>query len=166
MTQLAPLPIAPTPNPALPEGEKGPPIVLQYWEIARRHLWLILSIVGVTLVAGIVITLLLTPRYTATARIEIQREQANVGSVQTLQPEQNAQNLEFYQTQYSLLNARSLAERVAKKLRLAQNQQFLEAHDQGLPSVRMDPVCLTWPEYGLGCIYLYNVEFHVQYPPL
>ncbi|QZP08988.1 polysaccharide biosynthesis tyrosine autokinase [Caenibius sp. WL] len=129
MTQLAPLPIAPTPNPALPEGEKGPPIVLQYWEIARRHLWLILSIVGVTLVAGIVITLLLTPRYTATARIEIQREQANVGNVQTLQPEQNAQNLEFYQTQYSLLNARSLAERVAKKLRLAQNQQFLEAHD-------------------------------------
>ena len=129
MKQLAHLPIAPTLAPASPEGEKGPPIVLQYWEIARRHLWLILSIVGVALVAGIVITLLVTPRYTATARIEIQREQANVGNVQTLQPEQNGQNLEFYQTQYSLLNARSLAERVAKKLRLAQNQQFLEIHD-------------------------------------
>lgn len=128
MKQIAHLPVVPSSAPVLSEGERGPPIVLQYWEIARRYLWLILSIIGVALIAGIAITLLVTPRYTATARIEIQREQANVSNVQALQPEQNAQNQEFYQTQYSLLNARSLAERVAKKLQLAQNQQFLETH--------------------------------------
>lgn len=127
MNQITFLPAMPEP-PAGPDGEQKPSLILQYWVMARRHLLLIAAIIAASLVLGLVLTMLVTPRYTATARIEIQREQANVTNVEGLQPEQNRQNQEFYQTQYSLLNARSLGERVAKALRLTQDKAFLEAH--------------------------------------
>lgn len=117
------------PRPQPIEVEQSSPVVLQYWGIVRRHLWLIAAIIGASLAIGLVLTLLVTPRYTATARIEIEREQANITNVEGLQPEQNRQNLEFYQTQYSLLNARSLAERVVTALRLTRDKSFIEAHD-------------------------------------
>lgn len=117
----------PTRPPAV-EAEQGSPVVLQYWAVVRRRLWLIAAIVAASLAIGLVLTLLVTPRYTATARIEIAREQANVTNVEGLQPDQNRQNVEFYQTQYSLLNARSLAERVVNSLRLTQDKAFIETH--------------------------------------
>jgi len=104
------------------------PLVLHYWGIARRHMWLILGFVAAALVLGAIVTLLTTPQYTAQARIEIQRQQANVTNVEGLEPEQTGQNLEFYQTQYSLLKARSLADRVSRNLRLARDVEFLDAH--------------------------------------
>ena len=117
----------PTRQPSV-EAEQGSPVILQYWAVVRRRLWLIAAIVAASLAIGLVLTLLVTPRYTATARIEIAREQANVTNVEGLQPEQNRQNVEFYQTQYSLLNARSLAERVVSSLRLTQDKAFIDAH--------------------------------------
>lgn len=107
----------------------APPIVIQYWNIARRRVWLIAAILLASLVLGVVLTLLATPQYTAKSRIEISRLQANVTNVEGLQREEPGQDLEFYQTQYSLLSARSLAERVAKRMRLSRDDAFFEAHD-------------------------------------
>ena len=109
----------------------APPLLLQYWALARRRLWLILSIIAATVAVGIVLILVVTPRYTATARVEIQRQQNNVTNVEALQSDPDGQSLEFYQTQYSLLNARSLAERVARRLRLAQDATFLRDEKAG-----------------------------------
>jgi uncharacterized protein involved in exopolysaccharide biosynthesis len=80
------------------------------------------------LAAGLVITLLTMPQYTAVARIEISREQKNITKVEGLEPAEAGQSLEFYQTQYNLLQARSLAERVVRKLRLAQDDRLFDAH--------------------------------------
>lgn len=126
MIQTLSLPAAPIADspPALQLAET-PPLILQYWEIASRRMWLILSIVAATAALGVVLTLLVAPRYTSTARIEIQREQDNVTNVQGLRADSDGQNQEFYQTQYSLLNARSLAERVARRLHLTEDQSFL-----------------------------------------
>jgi capsular exopolysaccharide synthesis family protein len=125
------MPFLPARPPRQPLSETDPPqsFVLQYWDVVRRRLGLIAATICASLVLGLVLTLLVTPRYTATARIAIEREAANVTNVEGLQPEQNQQNLEFYQTQYSLLNARSLAERVVAALKLTQDKSFVEAHD-------------------------------------
>jgi succinoglycan biosynthesis transport protein ExoP len=104
------------------------PTLLEYWNGLKRHIWLATAIVAVTLVIGLILTLLMTPQYTATSRIEIAREQANVTNVEGLQREDSTPNQEFYLTQYSLLNARSLAERVERRLRLASNNDFFAAH--------------------------------------
>lgn len=110
------------------ETNLAPPILLQYWQIALRWKWVILAIIALSLIAGLVVTMLITPKYTATARIEISRDQKNITNVQGLESAQTGRDLEFYQTQYSLLSARSLAERVARQLGLATNDAFFEAN--------------------------------------
>lgn len=108
-------------------GPAAPPLLLQYWEKVVRWKWVILGIILGCLTAGLVATLLMTPLYTAQTRVEITREQKNITNVEGLESPAAAQEIEFYQTQYNLLRARSLAERVARKLRLTSDQAFLDA---------------------------------------
>ncbi|AMO73041.1 hypothetical protein AZE99_15340 [Sphingorhabdus sp. M41] len=103
------------------------PILVQYWQSVLRHRVAIAIIVAVCIAAGIIATLLMTPYYTSTATVEINREQDKVTNVEGVtQAGSTGQNLEFYQTQYSLLESRSLAERVARSQNLATNDAFFE----------------------------------------
>lgn len=106
----------------------APPILLQYWQVALRWKWVIAGIVVASLAIGLVLTLLATPQYTATSRVEISRDQKKVTTIEGLESQDAGRDLEFYQTQYSLLQARSLAERVSRQLRLATRDEFFEAH--------------------------------------
>jgi capsular exopolysaccharide synthesis family protein len=127
-----PLPAAVYPGATNPDNEAehglAPPILLQYWQVVLRWKWLIAGIVIAALTLSFVATLLATPQYTATSRIEISRAQKNVTNVESLESEEAGRDLEFYQTQYSLLQARSLAERVVRQLRLGTSDAFFEAH--------------------------------------
>ena len=103
------------------------PILVEYWQAMLRHRIAIAIIVATCVVLGIVATLLMTPYYTSTATVEINREQDKVTNVEGVRAtDGGAQALEFYQTQYSLLESRSLAERVARALNLATNDEFFE----------------------------------------
>lgn len=104
------------------------PIILQYWQVLLRWKWVIAGIIASTMALGLLATLLTTPQYLAKARIEISRDQKNVTNVVGLESRNAGNDLEFYQTQYALLTARSLAERVSRQLRLAGNPTFLKAH--------------------------------------
>jgi capsular exopolysaccharide synthesis family protein len=106
----------------------APPLLLQYWQLVLRWKWPILGVILGALIVGIILTLLTTPKYTAASRIEISREQKNVTKVASLDSPDAGRDLEFYQTQYSLLQARSLAERVSRDLHLGSNQAFFRAH--------------------------------------
>lgn len=105
------------------------PLVSQIWAAALRFKWLILAIMTAALLLGISVTLMATPLYTATTRLEIQREQANVTNVEALESKDSAGSLEFYETQYALLRSRTLAERVAKQLDLTNNAEFMAIFD-------------------------------------
>lgn len=111
----------------------GIPILTQYLRIVLRWKWVILGCVVAALVAGTIITLLTTPLYTATASIEISRESDRVTKLEGVQSETASQDLEFYQTQYGLLKSRSLAERVAKNLKLVDDPQFYAAFETKAP---------------------------------
>src|SRR6187401_1712122 len=119
MLQYAPTPMR-SERDAVHDDAEGmrmaPPMIMQYFRLLQRWKWVIAAIIAASLIAGLVITLLMTPQYTAVARVEISREQKNVTNVQGLESEESNRDLEFYQTQYALLEARSLAERVARVL--------------------------------------------------
>ena len=104
------------------------PVLLQSWHVVLRWKWVIAGVLVASLVAGVIVTLLSTPQFRATSRIEISREQKKVTNVQGLDSEEEGRDQEFYQTQYSLLQARSLAERVERELKLGTNNAFFASH--------------------------------------
>ena len=117
------------------EGFSVPPFILQVWQALIRWRWVVAGIIAACLVAGLIVTLLISPLFTARTQIEISREQKNITSVEGLDVDQTGQNMEFYATQYALLKADSLAERVVRKLKLATNPEFFEAHGAELADV-------------------------------
>jgi len=104
------------------------PVLLQYWQAALRYKLAILAIIVSTIAIGFIITLLTTPYYTSVSRIEINREQDKVTNIEGVEASDSAsQSLEFYQTQYALLEARSLAERVVRDRNLISRDEFFES---------------------------------------
>ena len=117
-------------SPALRDA-RGPdtdriPLIRQYLRIALRWRYVVIGITAACILLGLVATLLMTPQFTATTTVEISRESDKVTDFQGVERETNISDQEFYQTQYGLLKARSLSERVAVQLRLIDDQRFFE----------------------------------------
>lgn len=102
------------------------PLVRQYLRIALRWRWVIVGAAVGSVLLGAIVTLLMTPQYTATSTIEISRDSAQVTEFEGMEGEGGVADQEFYETQYGLLRARSLAERVASDLDLVDDQNFFE----------------------------------------
>jgi capsular exopolysaccharide synthesis family protein len=100
------------------------PILMQYIRMAVRWRWMILGAIALALLIGVIVTLMATPLYTASTRIEIAREANRIVEVSSVEPDSTNGEQEFYQTQYGLLRSRALAERVVRELRLADDAAF------------------------------------------
>jgi polysaccharide biosynthesis transport protein len=100
--------------------------LLQYWNLVAKHRWLIAASLVVGLACGLVVTLLTTPAYRATATVQIDEEPQKVVAVESQKTQQSAAATEkFYQTQYELLKSRALARRVATSERLGDDARFM-----------------------------------------
>lgn len=100
----------------------------QYWRLLLKHRILIIATFVVSVVIGIAATFLMTPIYTASTTLQIDREAARVLETDDVAPRESMiQGEEFFQTQYGLLRSRSLAQRVVESLGLANSDAFLEA---------------------------------------
>ncbi len=102
------------------------PLIRQYMRIAIRWRYVIIGVTIGCVLLGLVITLLMTPKYSAVTTIEISREADKVTSYQGVERETSVSDQEFYQTQYGLLRSRSLSERVAVQLRAVDDPKFFE----------------------------------------
>lgn len=127
------LPAAGTNSPAAESrplfGQDGEGLIdlRRLWHIVLKRWWILAGALAVALVLGVVVTLLSTPIYRASATIQIDREAAQVVDVEGVLPAENMYSAqEFYQTQYGLLKSRSLGQRVVTALRLAQDPLFIE----------------------------------------
>lgn len=105
--------------------DRASPLLTQYMMMALRQKWIIVSAIAACVIVAILVTLLATPRYKAVTQIEINREGARIlNNVENVEPETSTADQEFYQTQYTILASRAMAEQVSRKLRLADNRQF------------------------------------------
>lgn len=128
-----------TAAPSIQVDASEPSLVRQYLRIAERWKWVLGGILGACLLFGMVATFLMTPQYTATTTLEISRDSDKVTDFQGVQRETSVADQEFYQTQYGLLAARTLAERVAAELGLAEDPAFFALYEVGdtNPAFRM-----------------------------
>lgn len=100
----------------------------RYASIVRRRKWVILAIMVVAILAALAYTFATTPLYRAQTTVQIQREATRVVKDNDLEPQSAVSGTEFYQTQYGLLQSRSVALEAARKLRLADNVEFLTGY--------------------------------------
>lgn len=110
--------------------------IAEYWRLGLKHRFVILGSLAAALVLGLAATLLMTPIYTASTTLQIDREAARVLDVDDVQPQESMiQGEEFFQTQYGILRSRSLAERVIDSLGLANSDTFLEQMGASAPDL-------------------------------
>jgi capsular exopolysaccharide synthesis family protein len=107
------------------------PLLRQALSLARRNLWLILAIVATFLVGAVIMTMLMTPKYTASTSIEISTRSDQVlgDKLDSNQPEDvDVYDMDrFLNSQLEILNSRALAQRVAQRLNLFSNPRFFVA---------------------------------------
>lgn len=120
----------------------------QYLRIAMRWRYVIIGVTAGCVILGLLATLLMTPKYTARVKIEISRESGQVTNFQGVERETSVADQEFYQTQYGLLEARSLAERVALQLKLVDDPKFFELFGVGSDEPAFQLVNGRYPATG------------------
>lgn len=101
--------------------------------ILNRRKWIVLSILGAMVTIGTIRTLMMTPLYTSTVRIQIDRNAAKVVEGGSVAPsDSDYWSNDFLRTQYELLRSRSLAERVALSTDIASDKDFFAPRDFSL----------------------------------
>lgn len=97
------------------------------WRIVSEWRWLILALTAVGIAGAIVVTLLTTPIYRATATLEVSPPESEIMEDGKASRSQMQVDRAYLATQYGLLASRSLAQRVAQDLNLASNPAFAPA---------------------------------------
>ncbi|MBC6980484.1 polysaccharide biosynthesis tyrosine autokinase [Caulobacter sp. 17J80-11] len=99
----------------------------EYWRLLVKHRVVIGATFAVCLALGAAATMLMTPVYTATTTLQIDRQAAKVTEDDDTSPRDSmVAGEEFFQTQYGLLRSRSLSLRVIDSLGLAGSDKFLK----------------------------------------
>ena len=106
-------------------------LILELWRIVYKRKWLILSIAAAFLTIGTLRTLMKTPLYTATARLQIDRNVAKIVNTEGVLPVENG-DYDFMRTQYELLKSRNMAERVVSSLTLGDDPDLLKPRQMSL----------------------------------
>jgi capsular exopolysaccharide synthesis family protein len=116
------------------EVAQAPEIDLrEYWEKLKRRKGTVLSVTAAVLALTAFWTFIQKPVYTAKSTVLIEKEPNILSFEQVFQVE--TMRDDFFQTQYRLLQSRSLAEAVVDKLRLWESEEF-----SGKPEARKKPV--------------------------
>lgn len=90
--------------------------------------WLILGAVGVGVIGAIIVTLLTTPVYRSRVTLEVNPPTVEIMDEQQRDRSSTAINSwDFVATQVGLLSSRTIAERAAQDLNLANNKEFVDS---------------------------------------
>ena len=108
------------------EGGESNFDILGYLLVLYKHKWLILSIALAFVLLSSIKTLTKTPLYESQVRLTIDRV-GNVTGGPDVSP--GYSDYEYMQTQYKILESRSMAERVVSALNLGQDEDFLTSRE-------------------------------------
>jgi capsular exopolysaccharide synthesis family protein len=100
-------------------------LILEFWRVLTRRKWLIAFVAVACMLLGVLATMMTTPLYTATVRLQIDRNVAKIVDSGSVIPVEGS-DAEFQRTQHELLRSRAMAERVASNLNLGADPDFLK----------------------------------------
>ena len=94
-----------------------------YLRVLRKYHRTILAVFTVILVSVVIFTYTATPIYRATTRLIIEKDDPKVVSIQEVMSVDSS-GLDYYQTQYKIIESRAVAREVIKRLNLGTNEEF------------------------------------------
>jgi succinoglycan biosynthesis transport protein ExoP len=108
-----------------------------YLRVIRKHRWTIATVFAVIFVSVVIFTFTATPIYRATARLIIEKDDPKVVSIQEVMSVDSS-GLDYYQTQYKIIESRSVAREVIKRLKLNENEEFVpKPKDTVIDNIRL-----------------------------
>lgn len=102
--------------------EEKPVDFLEYWKVIKRRKWIIITFLCIVFTVTTIATFTKKPLYKSKGVLLIERE-ANILSFQDIFQIETYRE-DYYQTQFKLLQSRSLARDVIEKLKLNENEAF------------------------------------------
>jgi capsular exopolysaccharide synthesis family protein len=97
--------------------------IRNYFQIMMKRRWSIFSVFSIIFISVLLYTITATPIYQSTARLVIEKENPNVVSIQEVMSV-DASTSDYYQTQYKIIESRTIAREVIKRLNLMDNEEF------------------------------------------
>jgi exopolysaccharide transport family protein len=94
-----------------------------YWKIIQKRRWIIIAFFLIVLIATAVATFTMKPIYRGTTTIQINKENPQIVDFKEIFAV-NTMDMDYYQTQYKILESRSLARRVIQNLKLSEHPEF------------------------------------------
>ena len=124
-----------------------------FWQVINNQRWLITACLIGSILATLVVLLSLTPLYTAKTTVLIERNDPNVVDIkQVISEPVNADQNDYYKTQYAMLKSRSLAAEVVKQQGLETNRVFLGEGQAGVGSLvaHLKSTVKQWLAFSAG----------------
>ena len=107
---------------------------MDYVRVLYKRRWMAIPAFLIVFIVGTVNSFRTTPIYEARTQLLIEKDTPKVGTLNTMFQEQDSwYNDDFYQTQYRILQSRSLARRTVELMNLAEHPSIAE---RGRPSGR------------------------------
>ena len=94
-----------------------------YMRVIMKRKWNIITVFLIILITVTIHAFTSTPIYKATARLIIDKENPNVISIEEVMAV-DASGTDYYQTQYKIIESRTIAREVIKRLNLAESKEF------------------------------------------
>ena len=114
-----------TPNWRRVEMSVDAPNLRDYWQVVRKHIWKIIACFFTGILVSVVVIFSMTPIYTASATLLIERKGPQVVDIkQVLSESVESDEHSYYESQYAMLKSRSLAAEVIKDQKLDSNPVF------------------------------------------
>jgi exopolysaccharide transport family protein len=136
MNQLSPYRITPNemPPPMAPFADANDTHLRDYWLVIVKHRWVIALFTLVVVTTTAFITFTTERTYTAEATLQIEKQAPHVVKIEEVtQPDVfGPEKYDYYQTQFRILESRTLAARVLRDLALENDPRFLSGSQPGL----------------------------------
>lgn len=97
--------------------------IRDYFTVIMKRRWIIITFFLVVVFAVTIASFTMTPIYRATVTVIIEKENPNIVSIQEVMSV-DASGTDYYQTQYKVIESRSIAREVIKRLGLDQGEEF------------------------------------------
>ncbi len=94
-----------------------------YWKVIQKRRWIVIAFFFIVLIATAVGTFTMKPIYRGTATIQINKENPQIVDFKEIFAV-NTMDMDYYQTQYKILESRTLARRVIETLKLSEHPEF------------------------------------------